>query len=625
MCGIVGLLQRDPQATPPSRLLWGMLDPLKNRGPDGQHIWTASGIGLGHARLSILDLDARSNQPMLDPETGCVLTYNGEIYNYLELRDTLAAQGYTFRTSGDTEVILKAYEHWGVDCLQHFNGMWAFALYDPRSKSLFCARDRFGIKPFVYAHANGDLVFASEAKALLAAFPQLDVPHTEFLRHFVETGFFAGSETTFYQDIFNLLPGHFFVTSHGETPAPRRYWTLDTQSNDPPPSWDEAISGFKTLLADSVRLRFRSDVPVGTCLSGGLDSSTLVAVASKLFSTPITTFSCIYPNFPEVDESYYIHQITGRFGCKAHWTTPQYPNILESMVQSIYEQDGPTGTPAVLSQRAVMALAHGNVTVLLDGQGGDEVLGGYHSYFPYSLQALLRESYSSGTPWGLFKFWMARHHILRRTQGKFVPKFHHMRKKARRSPQFERSRFGKTCMDGLTPFAHDDLNTRMMEDLFLSLSNLLHYEDRNSMAFSLESRLPFLDYRLVEFLFRLPHTFKIQNERTKRLLYETVQHLLPPAVVQRKDKMGFATPGQHWLSQPDSASYLTHLLASPPDALEGLNHGFRAKLQSGWLACQQGVPIAPSHEAALWRYFTACLWLTLDTSPKPSRPSLMMV
>ncbi|MBY0403094.1 MAG: asparagine synthase (glutamine-hydrolyzing), partial [Cyanobacteria bacterium] len=377
MCGILGVFSKDSEEPIASHRLWHMIDAMKSRGPDGQHIWSHPGVSLGHLRLSILDLDARSDQPMVDPQSGRVITFNGEIYNYLELKHELLTLGYLFETTSDTEVILKAYDAWGSDCLNKFNGMWALAIYDPNEDTLFCARDRFGVKPFVYATSSEHLVFASESKAIVSGFPQFQKPDPDFLRYFVETGQFANTTATFYQPIQNLLPAHYFKVRRGEVPRPVRYWQWTPQVIQPVPSFGDAKEQFKELFKSAVSLRFRSDVPVGVCLSGGLDSTSVVATATQLFQKPIQTFSCIYPEFPEIDESTFIKQSVAKYHCESHTTAPVFDNFLELMTQSVWEQDGPTGGPTVLSQRAVMSLAKDYVTVLLDGQGGDEVLGGY--------------------------------------------------------------------------------------------------------------------------------------------------------------------------------------------------------------------------------------------------------
>lgn len=615
MCGIVGIFANTPDASVDETRLWEMLAPIQNRGPDGQSVRTFSGVGLGHARLSILDLDTRSDQPMLDPETGCSVTFNGEIYNFLELREELISLGYVFRTTGDTEVLLKAYEHWGTDCLSRFNGMWAFALYDPRNQLLFCSRDRLGVKPFVYALNGEQLVFASETKAILGGFPEFDTPHYAFLKHFIENGNFAGSETTFHRAIHNLLPGHYFVIRHGETPKARRYWQWEPHEERSALSFEDSLAQFKYLLTDAIRLRFRSDVPVGVCLSGGLDSSSVVALASQTFNMPISTFSCIFPQYPKIDESRYIKQVTEQFRCDAHLVEPRFPDLIPMMQQSLWEQDGPTGTPAVLSQRAVMETAHGLVTVLLDGQGADEILGGYHSYFPYSLKGLMRKFLAAPTPGNLLHYWRASKAIQKRT-GKPAEKFLRTLRKAGKPVQFERDPYSNSLLHTVSPIGQDDLTTKLLEDLlYNSLPQLLHYEDRNSMAFSIESRLPFLDYRLVELMFSLPDHYKIRGATTKHLLMETMKGILPDTVLYRREKLGFATPGQQWFSDQSARLYLDQFVVKPPEALLSLDPALREALEMDWKRCKNRVPIPPNRERVLWRYFTACMWLAEHRSP----------
>lgn len=609
MCGIVGILNRDPQAPVAEETLWSMLAPVQNRGPDHQAVWTQPGVGLGHVRLSILDLESRSNQPFYDPDTGFTVTYNGEIYNYLELRDELRTLGHVFQTQSDTEVLIKAYAQWGVDCLNKFNGMWAFALYNPNNQTLFCARDRFGVKPFVYAVGRNHLVFASEAKSIRAAFAKYNTPNIAFTRQFLETGNFAGTEETFYRDVLNLLPGHYFVVNHGECPEQKRYWQWQPQLLDSVPSLPEVLATFQSLLEDAIRVRFRSDVPVGVCLSGGLDSSSIVALASKLFESPIETFSCIYPGLPKLDESVYIQQTTQQFGCKSHWVEPQFENLAHLMEQSVWEQDGPTGTPAVLSQRAVMASAYGHVKVLLDGQGADEILGGYHSYFPYSLQTLMRDFLRCPSPQNLFHYLQSSKAIQERT-GDGGPGMWRLFKQCRRPAQFTRHSAAHSILNEVKALPHDALTTKLLEDLvYNTLPQLLHYEDRNSMAFSLESRLPFLDYRLAEFLFGLPHWMKIHQSRTKTLLFETVKDILPPSVVYRKDKMGYATPGQQWFARPSDRALLQGYFEKVPLPLLCMQEEMLAGLKRDWERCGSREPIPPHRERVLWRYLTTCLWL----------------
>lgn len=626
MCGIVGMFATDADSPVNPSRLQGMLHALQHRGPDARQIWEQPGIGLGHARLGILDLDARSNQPMQDAETGLTVVFNGEIYNYPELRSQLMDLGHTFTTNSDTEVLLKAYRQWGVDCLHRFNGMWAFALYDPARRTLFCARDRFGIKPFVYGVNAGGLVFASEAKAIVSQFGEWRRPNLDFLRHFIQQGDFAAYRETFYSGLDNLLPGHYFVVTHGEIPQQKRYWNWQPEPRTGSVTESDALAEFEALLQDAIQLRFRSDVPVGSCLSGGLDSSAIVGLSTRLFQRPIHTFSCVYPDWAEVDESAYIQANVARFGCNAHYITPAFPHLEAMMAQITHEQDGPTGGPSVVSQRAVMALAKGRVKVLLDGQGADEVLGGYHDYLPLAMQSLMRGWLKQPTWQGWRDFTLARKAIVSRVGAQRLPSIRKTLFRACKPVQFERPIYAsESVLGGGSLAGLSDLSARLWEDLCLKLPNMLYYEDRNSMAFSLEARLPYLDYRLVQFAFSLPDTFKVRGARTKHLLYEAAKDILPPSVLARKDKMGFVSPGQRWYRQDvESARSLSERLKRAPDGLDMMEPQALERLNRAWADCQQGMPISGHSERLLWRYLTACLWLEQLESPvHPPHASIM--
>lgn len=617
MCGIVGLIAPNPNQPIDEALLWRMLGPIKHRGPDQQRIWSQLGIGLGHARLSIIDLSEQGNQPMTDPQTGHVIVFNGEIYNYLELRQTLKGQGYTFNTESDTEVILKAYQAWGTDCLKQFNGMWALAIWDHQQQRLFCARDRFGVKPFVYALTDQGLAFASESKALISAFPELRSPNPDYTLHFVETGEFAATRDTFYKGIYSLLPGHaMWVSPDKAPPSPWRYW--DWQ---PPAALNyemkaaEVQETLESLLLDAIKLRFRSDVPVGICLSGGLDSSAITALACEAFGPSFTVFSCIYPNHPEADESAYIKATVDKYGLKWVTTTVEPQDLLALMHQTLVEQDGPTGTASILSQKVVMASAKSEVTVVLGGQGGDEVLGGYHGYFDYSLTSWLRQCLSNPSWQNIQQYWSTAQAIQART-GQKVHKLKtlaHRFKQASRPTHFESHPISPSVLESLTPVAGDDLSTKLLEDLtYKVLPRLLHYEDRNSMGVSLESRLPLLDYRLVEFMFSLPHIHKIKGATTKYSLFKLLEkgQRLPDSVLYRKDKMGFNTPSQRWFQNPGCLKPLRAFIDQPPELLQGLSLEKQRLLKRAWAQCEQGQTISTRSEINLWRYFMTCLWLT---------------
>lgn len=614
MCGIAGIFLVEGQEVPSELLLNTMIQKLYHRGPDAQHVLALPGLGLAHARLSIIDPQPASDQPMIDEETGNILVFNGEIYNYLELKTELSSLGYRFETASDTEVILKAYAHWGVSCLQHFNGMWAFALYDSRRNTLFAARDRLGIKPLVYGMTeNHDLVFASEAKAIVSTFLEFNAVNMAFLVNFVERDFFACFKETFYERIYNLLPGHYVVVSPGEVPAQKRYWDWVPKVSPQLGSDSEIIEQFSALLQDSIRLRFRSDVPVGACLSGGVDSGTLVGLATDMFQKPIHTFSCIYPSSPQFDESKFIQSSVNKFNTVARYTEPTHDDFLQLIRTSVYEQDGPTGGPSVLSQRAVMALAGQHVKVVLDGQGADELLGGYHGYFRYSLQTLFRavRNQPSKANWQAYR---AHAQQIKQRIGHEYRGAPAMWYLTRNPVQFNMPQWKETSLRYMSEFADDDLNTLLLEHVFTNLTNLLHYEDRNSMRFSVESRLPYLDYRLVEFAFSLGEHYKIRGNTTKWLLYEVAKNVLPQDVLNRKDKMGFTSPAHLWLCQKANLVYFEPYFNKDNVVMHRLSDSMRKYLMKAFMTLRRSPPeiMTPATSGdinALWRFITANMWL----------------
>ncbi len=612
MCGIAGIFLKDAIEAPSEILLSDMIHTIKHRGPDAQKVWTSNGVGLGHARLSIIDLHASSDQPMLDPETGNIIVFNGEIYNYIELRNDLQLLGHKFATQSDTEVILKAYVEWGVNCLNKFNGMWAFALYDQKEKTLFCARDRFGVKPFTYGiTTKNELVFASEAKAITTHFPEFRQVNIEFLLNFVERDFFACYKETFYKKIFNLLPGHYFVIKNGELPQQHRYWSWTPEINPVKKRDAEIISEFKELLIDSIRLRFRSDVPVGACLSGGLDSGTVVGLASQLYDKRLHTFSCVFPNTPEFDESSYIDASVKKFNTIPSYSEPSHDNFIDSMYLSVFEQDGPTGGPSILSQRSVMELASKDVKVVLDGQGADEVLGGYHGYFHYSLMTHARAFGKKKSLSNLYRY-VSNASKIKKRSGSKVGSLSQFLDLTSTPPKFNTGNIKETQLGYFTEFEGDDLNSLLLEHVFTNLSNLLHYEDRNSMRFSIESRLPFLDYRLVELAFSLPHQYKVRGSTTKWLLHNVARDVLPHKVLHRKDKMGFTTPSHKWFLEGDNVKFFEQYFNDDNYIYKSISPYMREFLLSSFnslSAPQNHTPAAGGNFNALWRFFTANMWL----------------
>ena len=576
------------QPIEPSRL-HAMGSLLAHRGPDAQGIYNQAGLGLVHRRLSIIDLDARSEQPMRVEH--CLLIYNGEIYNYLEIRAVLEGLGHSFRTESDSEVLVRAYLQWGRECLQHFNGMWAFALWDEQKQQLWCARDRFGVKPFYYAEVGSEFRFASEPKALLGDDADLRRMNPRALGRFLVESICDDEEETFFAGLKPLPPAHHLWVSREGGLNMQRYWALAPGHNFeaglelasvrlqgapsvptlsfPDPklpvhtdvSFYTAAEALRALLQDAVRLRLRSDVAVGTCLSGGMDSSSIVSIASALNSTPIRTFSSEYSE-PDCSESDYIRAVVEGCGTQATRVIPQPEELIEAMAKICWAQDEPSGSATLFTQWKVMQSAHNQVKVLLDGQGGDEIFAGYLPYledYIWDLAGQGQEKSELAAAEELAGRSFAKVAKKARWQAR-LPGFLRKAEKLRPDPWKPPAYLQASLREGMlgvdrsrTPARSwpDRLSRRLAHDLtHLSIPQLLRYEDRNSMAFSIEARTPFLDYRLVEFAFSLPSSYKIHQGWTKRVLRTAVAGLAPPEIITRRDKKGYPTPAVHWYRGP---------------------------------------------------------------------------
>lgn len=638
MCGIAGIFHLHGGSVERSRLermgLW-----LQHRGPDAQGVHLQQGLGLVHRRLSIIDLDPRSHQPMHIEH--CWLVYNGEIFNYPELRAELETLGHSFRTESDSEVLIRAYLQWGRECLNRFNGMWAFALWDEHQQALWCARDRFGVKPFYYVLRDQEFRFASEPKALLGDDPGLRRVNWRALGRYLVEGITDDEPETCFADVRPLPAAHDLWLRPGQELQFRRYWQLTPglsaeagmaiarsrlEGLQPPaclsfepaqlpepldPACEEAAEVLRHLLQDAVRLRLRSDVPVGTCLSGGTDSSALVAFAAAQRSQPIRTFSSDYQE-ADCSESAFIQAVVEGCGTQATRLIPRPEELPGIMERLVWHQDEPTASAALFTQWKVMQSAHGSVTVLLDGQGGDELFAGYLPYFEDFLwdQVMAsRENEEIGPAQEVcqrnFSRWVAKARWQRR-----LPRFLRKREKFKPDPytpphllreELRQSMLGldrsRTPRDPAWP---GRLSRRLAHDLaHLSIPQLLRYEDRNSMAFSLEARTPFLDYRVVEFAFSLPNHFKLQRGWTKFVLRRALQGHLPPQVVGRRDKKGYPTPASHWFRGPLKEWLAEHLFS--PEAEEWFQ---RSRLQRLFDQHQSGQDMSWD----LWRVLHVLVW-----------------
>lgn len=554
MCGILGYVADRSLVTPERWVL--ARDSLTHRGPDDAGTWETPGgsVRLASRRLSILDLSPLGHQPMLDDEAGLAIVHNGEIYNYVELRAHLATRGYRFRSHSDTEVILAAYREWGRECLSRLNGMFAFAIWDSKSEILFAARDRFGEKPFYYVSGDHAFAFASEMKALFAAGVARPTPnHRAIYRYLAFREVDRGAETLF-EGIQALPPAHALTYSRrtGETEI-WQYWDLDPDARVTLKSDAEYAGRFLELLSDSVRLRLRSDVPVGSSLSGGLDSSSLVCLVGRAQAGAVRkTFSARFDD-PRLDEGKYIDLAIAKAQAHGRMTAPSPALLAQEIERVTWHQEEPFFSTSIYAQWCVMRLAReAGVTVLLDGQGGDETLAGYHTYFgPFlrgelrhrrwlsfarTLRAFVREQGPRALPVVLFGLVppRLRHPVRRLVRPLAIPSAY---RKAWGTPE------GSTQLrfrDALNQAQYETL-TRTM------LPALLRYADRNAAAFSREVRLPFLDHRLVEFLFAVPPEQRLRGTTTKFILREGLRGVIPEEIRTRRDKLGFEPPEAAWM------------------------------------------------------------------------------
>jgi asparagine synthase (glutamine-hydrolysing) len=610
MCGILGILS---QELPEPRIMKNALDAIAHRGPDdegylfvnredgscipvhgfgtGLNITDSSRkmsdidmrnsmLAFGTRRLAIIDLSREGHQPMSYAGESLWITYNGEIFNYRELKSELLQKGYKFRSRADTEVVLAAYAEWGEKCVERFNGQWAFCIYDGKKKRLFCSRDRFGIKPFYYWWDGKNFVFASEIKALLQ-FPfverELD---RNILADFIIFRIRDQSEESYYRGIFQLLPAENLTFDIATWSIKRkRYYYL--RCNDELGRYDHEkatkyAGDIRDLLIDAVKLRLTADVPVGSCLSGGLDSSSIVVIIQKLLREQGVellqigerqkTFTASYDD-PSVDETAYANEIVRRTGVDAYYVHPTAEGLWREWDTFLYHHEGTCFSSDVYAGWNIMRLASQHVKVVLNGQGGDELFGGYRRYelgliaeflrlmragdlfetlsgqrerygIRYSLHGLLAACYAAFSP-GLLKEFLfnirnrRKLEAMKEVLGNFVI--------ARES--FDRMFHGMRSLN-------ETLFIELTRDY---LSQLLHYDDRNAAAFSIENRVPFLDHRLVEYVNEIPAVYKIYRGWSKWLLRLAMKDLLPDKVLWRKDKMGFGTPAVSWMRDEHSA------------------------------------------------------------------------
>jgi asparagine synthase (glutamine-hydrolysing) len=569
MCGIAGLASLRGEKIDALQRKLGVMDKLiAHRGPDGKGAWVdpAQHVGLGHRRLSIIDLSDAAAQPMA-AANGAVVTYNGEIYNYLELRESLAAH-WTFRTNSDTETILAAYERHGAECVTLLRGMFAFAIWD--GKRLFCARDRFGIKPFYYAIVDGVFIFASEAKALLPFLPDIETDAAALAEYL--TFQYTIGEHTLFKGIKQLMPGHALTLEGGEVKV-WRYWDVNYQID-----YEHSPRFFQTRLAelvdDSLQLHLRSDVPVGAYVSGGIDSSLVAILAAQYDAGNRHAFHGKFTEYPGYDESRYAALVAQQAGSQLHTIDIKARHFRDHIRDVIYHLDFPVAGPGSFPQYMVSRLASQHLKVVLGGQGGDEIFGGYAryllAYFEQCIKAALDGTYQSGNFVVTIESIVPNLGLLREykpmmkefwRQGLFGPLDERYFRLVDHSTDME-DEVDWTALDKSRVFEdfraifNNHRNVRK-EAYFDSMTHfdfkcllpaLLHVEDRMSMAHGLESRVPLLDHPLIEFAATAPADVKFQGGNMKHLLKAAFADKLPEAILTRRDKMGFPVPLKEWFA-----------------------------------------------------------------------------
>ncbi|MGB0383221.1 MAG: asparagine synthase (glutamine-hydrolyzing) [Ardenticatenaceae bacterium] len=563
MCGIVGIASQSPTINPD--LLVAMRDTMHHRGPDDAGVWWSSDyrIGLAQRRLAIIDLSPGGHQPMSDRSGQLWITFNGEIYNYEELRRALESRGHRFRTASDTEVILEAYRAWGVDCLSHLNGMFAFGLYDKSRQRLFLARDRAGEKPLFYRHTPEKLVFASELKALMADPAFSRTIDLQALDYYLAYGYVPG-DMCMLKGVRKLPPAHGLIYDLAANQVQIwRYWELP----DPPPANESIpeeglIEELETLLLDSVRLRLIADVPVGILLSGGIDSSLVTALAARVTSEPLRTFTISFPGYGTYDEGPYARLVAQHFGTQ-HLELVAEPATVEILPALARQYDEPMGDSSMVPTYLVSRMIREHATVALGGDGGDELFGGYfhHSwlqqqervrrFIPRSVRQVIRSAALRLLPIGL----KGRNYLLGLTidlsRSIAQPNLFFDSQFRRRLLAPLKYDFANEIPETHKATLYTDFKTQLQRATRVDFStylvdDLLVKVDRASMLTSLEVRAPWLDHRIIEFAFgRVPDVLRATERERKVLLRRLAARLLPPQL-DLKRKQGFSLPLQSW-------------------------------------------------------------------------------
>ena len=635
MCGICGIFFSDRDWHVTGDVLAGMNRRIVHRGPDDEGFFVEENVGLAMRRLSIIDVKT-GHQPLANENHDVWIVFNGEIYNHAELRADLEAKGHRYRSRSDTETIVHLYEEYGRDCVKYLRGMFAFAIWDRRKRVLFAARDRFGIKPFYYRWDGKALLFGSEIKTILA-YPGVTAEfNRSTLAEYLAFGYITGPETMF-AGIRKLMPGHTMQLSEGGEPKIERYWDLTTEVDREARPREYYVKTYRDLLESAVKSHLMSDVPLGMFLSGGLDSSAVAALATKIRGDQIKTFAVGYGE-EAFSELRYAREVAAHIQSDHHEVRLTREEFFENLPRLIWHEDEPIVWPSSVSLYAVARLARQHVTVVLTGEGSDETLGGYTRYAWTLLNARMDRTYRALTTQGMRQLVRkavhasplsaALHRKLEHTflvrDGNSWPSFYYDNffsafaaiEQAKLLTPTALAEAGDAYAGSMAAWdrSHGDLLHRLLyADINSYLIELLMKQDQMSMAASVESRVPFLDHELVEFTASIPAKYSIQGMAGKFILKQAVEDLLPRSIVYR-EKMGFPTPWEYWLagSQLDD---LERMLLEPRTSERGL---FRAETVEQLFAEHRNK--VRDHGNRIWRLINLEVWqrVAIDGVPMES-------
>ncbi|MDD5362923.1 MAG: asparagine synthase (glutamine-hydrolyzing) [Ignavibacteria bacterium] len=597
ICGIFGITENEGKKEKTLK----MMDLIHHRGPDNKGFWSDEKVSMGFVRLSIIDLSESANQPMTDENGRYIITFNGEIYNYIEIREVLKSKGYIFRTSTDTEVLLKAYMEWGKDSFEMLNGMFAFAIYDIREKKILLVRDRYGIKPLYYYYDGSVFVYCSEITPIVNLIPGLKEQNNEAIFNYLVFNRTDYDEGTFFKKVKRIKHGHYAeICDKFEM---KKWYDLRQRIDG-----HIQEGNLVDKLESSIKLRLRSDVPVGVCLSGGIDSSSIMSILTgKMNRHDINSFSAVYEDDFEFNERKFIDLYRTELD-EMYFTTPTAETLFNDKETFVKAHGEPIPSTSPYAQFKVMELASKHVKVTLDGQGADEELAGYHYFFGNYYKELLMRfrfirlisemisyygKHNSLYAYKTFLYYLMPAYLKTKIRGD---------KAGYLDDEFY-TEFRKDNKIAGELYSSSSLKEALFKHFEMKLEHLLKWEDRNSMHFSLEARLPFLDYRVVEHCLSLPSADIIRKGMTKHALREEMKGLLPERIRIRTDKTGFDTPEGEWFRKKIFRNYIMDMLSSERFRSYGFIDAEKAKALYN-MHLEEKVNISKE----IWKWINLDLW-----------------